>query len=284
MKRLWLWPMLALLTACTEVPTLPPVSDSGKFLPGKFIWRDLITPDPAAAQTFYHELFGWDFEALGGSGYSLIRHNGDLVGGMVDANKIGQPVQSAMWLSGISVPDVRQAVRAATGAGGRVIHQPRNLANRGRVAVVMDGDGAVFQLIQSRGGDPLDIDPKINQWLWTELIANDVEAASDFYQNVAGYDVEAATGMKNSYRLLLVDGTPRGGILENPFEDTRSAWVPYVRVSDPEKLSKKAAELGGRVVVETSKDIRNGTVAMILDPSGAPVALQKWSGGKKEGI
>jgi len=282
-KKIWMIPVLALMAACTNVPELPPISDSGKFQPGKFIWRDLITPDPVAAQKFYQELLGWEFEALGKSGYSLIRHEGELIGGMADANKIGQPVKSAMWLSAVSVPDVRQAVRAATGAGGRVIHRPSNLSNRGRVAVIMDADGALLQLIQSSGGDPLETEPKINQWLWTELIANDLKVAGEFYSTVIGYDVEAAEKAKAAYLLLLTDDIPRAGILENPFDDTRSAWVPYVRVSDPKKLSAKAAELGGRVVIETSKDVRNGTVAMILDPSGAPVALQKWSGQKKGG-
>jgi hypothetical protein len=42
---------------------LPPLSDTtptGEHFPGKFIWADLFTPDPVAAQAFYTGLFGWE--------------------------------------------------------------------------------------------------------------------------------------------------------------------------------------------------------------------------------
>jgi uncharacterized protein len=278
------WPiLLALLVACTEVPVLPPISDSGTTLPGKMVWRDLITPAPSASRDFYHALLGWDFEALGDSGYSLIRHDGVLIGGMADANRIGTTVRSAIWLNAISVSDIDAAVRAAEKAGGRVVRGPGNLSRRGKVAVVMDAEGAVFQLVHSPTGDPVDGEPLMNQWLWTELISEDPAAASTFYENVAGYTTEAGPAKAvDSYRLLMSGGKARAGILENPFDDTRAAWIPYVRVADATEMATRAAELGARIVVAPSPDVRNGTVALILDPSGAPLALQQWSGDLKE--
>lgn len=283
-KKLWIIPIVALMAACSKVPELPPISQSGVTLPGKFIWRDLITPDIKAAQTFYQELLGWEFEALGNSGYSLIRHNGDLIGGMIDATKIGQPVRSALWLSAISVANIKQATHAVTKAGGKVIHRPKNVSRRGRIAVVMDHDGAVFQLIQASQGDPPDGDPKMNRWIWTELIANDVAGSTAFYTHVFGFELEkpSETGAVE-HQLLVAGGTPRAGIFENPFENTRSAWVPFVRVANPDALSARAVELGGKIVLESKKTARGGSVAMILDPSGAPLALQKWTGTTEEG-
>ena len=38
-----------------------------------------------------------------------------------------------------------------------------------------------------------------------------------------------------------------------------------------------AGVLGGSVVIAPAPDVRDGTLALVLDPSGAPVALQKWS-------
>jgi predicted enzyme related to lactoylglutathione lyase len=34
--------------------------------------------------------------------------------------------------------------------------------------------------------------------------------------------------------------------------------------------------LGGKVVLAPRPDIRNGTLAVVADPSGAVLALQKW--------
>ncbi len=283
MNKLFALVLAAMLAGCTSAPRLPPLSDSGVSLPGKFVWRDLVTPDPATAESFYGPLFGWQFEPVADSGYSLIRHDGVLIGGVVDANKIGQPVRSAVWVNAMSVPDIKSAVRAVRDAGGRIIRKPHALPARGKVAVAVDADGAVFQLIESFGGDPVDTEPQLNQFLWVEMISNDPDGAVDFYQRVIGYDIETleTSGAKASYRLLLRDGTPRGGILDNPFEDTRSAWVPYIRVEDIRVASAKVGELGGRVVVEPREDLRKGTVALILDPSGAPLALQEWSPGKE---
>ena len=279
------WPiLLALLVACTEVPELPPLSDSGKSLPGKMVWRDLITPAPSAAREFYQALFGWDFEALGNSGYSLIRHDGVLIGGMADANRIGTTVKSAIWLNAISVADIAAVVRAAEKNGGRIIRGPNQLSRRGKVAVVMDAEGAVFQLVQSPTGDPPDADPLMNQWLWTELISEDPVAAGAFYEKVIGFSMEAGPAKAaDTYRLLMADGKARAGILDNPFEDTRSAWIPYVRVADAAAAAAKAAELGAQIVIAPSPDLRNGSVALILDPSGSPLALQQWNGEAPEG-
>jgi predicted enzyme related to lactoylglutathione lyase len=50
-----------------------------------------------------------------------------------------------------------------------------------------------------------------------------------------------------------------------------------VRVDDPTALAERVTELGGRVIVAPGPDVRDGTLALIVDPSGAPLALQKWS-------
>ena len=81
----------------TSQPNLPSITEetTGAHYPGKIIWHDLITHTPEASKRFYSELFGWEFEDLGldfGAGrtfnYTLIRHRGKLIGGMVDANRL----------------------------------------------------------------------------------------------------------------------------------------------------------------------------------------------------
>ena len=56
----------------------------------------------------------------------------------------------------------------------------------------------------------------------------------------------------------------------------RPVWLPSVLVSDPAALAAKAKMLGGSVVLEPRPDIRKGSVAVVADPSGAIVALQKF--------
>ena len=61
--------LLGLLFACAGGGlNLPPVStEGGAALPGKIVWRDLLTDHPEASRRFYGELFGWEFKALPGN-------------------------------------------------------------------------------------------------------------------------------------------------------------------------------------------------------------------------
>ena len=97
-----------LLAACAVTSVnLPAVSDSPTVgrLPGKIIWHDLLTNDPGASQRFYGELFGWEFEAIGiASGlkgnitYTLIRHHGQLIGGMIDTKALNNRTDMSQWV------------------------------------------------------------------------------------------------------------------------------------------------------------------------------------------
>ena len=59
-------------------------------------------------------------------------------------------------------------------------------------------------------------------------------------------------------------------------EDVRAHWLPYVRVADPKPLADRVDDLGGFVLLPPLDEIRQGTVAIVIDPSGAAVALQQW--------
>lgn len=248
------------------------------------VWRDLITPNARAAEAFYGGLLGWTFEPVADSGYSLILHEGRRIGGLVDAQKLGRAPQSAYWLSAVSVPDVDAAVARVAQAGGRVLRKPGPLPERGRTAVVEDGQGALLQLLRTSAGDPPAGEASLNGWLWTELISDDVEESAAFCQAVLGYQTAPAPQAADpAYRLLQYDGSPRAGLLKNPFLSTRPAWIPYVRVKDASAMAEAATALGGQVVLRPDPAVRGGTVALILDPSGAPLALQQWTGPTPKG-
>lgn len=268
---------LTLLSACQRGPQFPPLGEPGVTRHGAVVWRDLVTPDPAAAMAFYGELFGWTFEPLGDTGYVLASLEGQPVAGILDAQRTGRPVRSALWLQAISVPDVRDAARAVVKAGGKIHYKPSMLAGRGRVAVVEDAEGALFQLVTSSSGDPAVREPARNNWLWAELLAGDTDRATAFYQGVFGYEVVAGGEGDPSYRTLRAGGEAQAAILANPFEDTRSAWIPFVRVDDVAATIARCEAKGGRVVVAPDPARRRGNLALVLDPSGAPLAVQTWS-------
>jgi predicted enzyme related to lactoylglutathione lyase len=269
---------------------LPSVTESptGERLPGKIIWRDLLTNDPAASQRFYGELFGWKFESVGeasnlrsDSAYTLIRHNGRLIGGMVDTLALNGRDDISQWVILMSVEDLETRVAAAKSNGGQVVTPPTDLQDRGRLALVRDAEGALLGLLETRDGDPRDNEPEIGGFLWDELWTTDVQNAGAFYGAVAGLtpdtvDIDADDAAGPTYNLLRAGDTPRAGILPNPLDGLDPVWVSYIRVENPAALTSRVADLGGRVIVEAGPRPLGGEVAFIAGPSGAGIALQTW--------
>jgi len=277
------------LAACTAMNVnLPSVTDSptGERHSGKIIWRDLLTNDPAASKRFYGELFGWKFESVGtasnlkeDSAYTLIRHNGRLIGGMINTLALNGRDDISQWVVLISVEDIEARMKTVIESGGKVMTPPTDLQDRGRLAVIRDAEGALVGLLETRDGDPADSDAAMGEFLWDELWTNDVENASAFYSNLAGLDASAVdperAGTK-TYSLLKAGETPRAGIMLNPLDGLDPVWVSYLRVESPAAITARVAELGGRVIVEARQRSIGGEAAFMAGPSGAGIAVQTW--------
>ncbi|MDH4107415.1 MAG: VOC family protein [Gammaproteobacteria bacterium] len=277
----------AVLFGCATVTVdLPAITDAptGQRTPGKVVWHDLLTHTPEASQRFYEELFGWSFENLpvgfgSGGGYKLIRHEGRLIGGMVDTVKLNGRTDISQWVMVLSVADVEAATRYFSSNGGQVLTKPTDLSHRGRLAVVADPEGALLALLQTRDGDPPDRAASLGDFLWDELWSADVDRATEFYAGLAAYDAgppALAPEGAGAYRVLRDGETPRAGVMANPIEGLRPVWVNYLRVADPAAIAARAEELGGRVLVAARARDVGGQAAMVADPSGAGIALQTW--------
>ena len=251
-------------------------------LPGKFVWFDLLTNDAAAAEKYYGGLFGWTFEVLKGHEppYRIIREKGQPIGGLVDMTLRKQDLPESTWLGYVSVPDVDAAAASFKAKGGAVLKEPFDVAGLARAAVVTDPQRALVGLIRITKGDPPDGPPADGRFLWIEHMAKDVPAAMAFYRDVLGYDAKpldsGVAGVEFPYYALGKGGKNRAGLYMTPWKELNSNWLPYVRVADAAAAAEKAKGLGGRVVLAPRADIRDGSLAIVVDPTGAALALQKY--------
>ena len=284
--------LCALLVAgCASLNvSLPSITESptGERQPGKIVWRDLLTNDPAASQRFYSELFGWEFEKIGeasnlrsNSAYTLIRHNGQLIGGMVDTVALNGRSDISQWVVLMAVEDLDARMKAVEESGGEIVAPPTDLQARGRLALVRDAEGALLGLLETRDGDPRDSEPEIGGFLWDELWTTDMQNAVDFYNKLAGLvaepvDIDADAGDERTYSLLKAGDTPRVGVLPVPLEGLDPVWISYIRVEDPAAITAQVPGLGGRIIVEAQPRPLGGEVALVAGPSGAGIALQTW--------
>jgi len=273
--------LAAVLAGCSSSGSIPPLTadPTRTYRAGKVVWRDLLTHDVAGAKKFYASVFGWDF-AAGGSddaAYTTIYHRGIAIGGIVRIPKQEGAPSVHQWVVSISVPEVKAAVATIEGSGGKVLVEPRSFGDRGQVAVVQDAGGAVVGLVHSKTGDPEERGPAVGGWLWSELWTNDPSAAVAQYKSLLPYDVQTVDAEKlGEYSILKSQGSPRAGIMKNPVPGARSYWMPYVRVDDPAATARQAVAQGGKALLEPRDDVRNGTVAIIADPAGGAVAVQKY--------
>jgi len=160
-------------------------------------------------------------------------------------------------------------------AGARIAAAARNV-NFGRVAAIVDPEGAVIGLARSSIGDPDDATtaPGLGRVVWTELLAADPGSAAKFYGDVVGYDANTIARRGGQYTMLAHGGTNRSGVVKNP-TDAGPVWLTYFGVGDPVVAEGRAEALGGAVVVRASPQLREGTMAVVTDPTGAVLVLQK---------
>ena len=270
---------LLMLTGCAtgkkaSSMVLTPVTDPPTEIhhQGKFVWNDLLTDDVQTAKDFYGKLFGWAFAQLGR--YTVVQNDGRNIGGMVELKADPDNPSAARWLCTLSVDDVDQAVELLIAEGGTVNEGPLELLNRGRGALVRDPQGAQLVLLHARDGDPEDEEPAMGSWLWHELWSNNAEASLAFYQKLAGYDFE---GDASDYLVLTSEDQWRAGIRFIDDAELEMRWVPVVRVADTEEIAKKAEQLGGEIRVAPRPTDSGGSVALLVDPSGARVIIQSWT-------
>jgi uncharacterized protein len=113
---------------------------------GRFCWNELVAGDEASAKRFYASLFGWTTEAFGGGeGYTLFKKGEERVGGMMKCPKPGRP---SHWLPYVLVDDVDATVTRTRDLGGNVVVEPFDVPTIGRMAVLVDPQGADIAVIK----------------------------------------------------------------------------------------------------------------------------------------
>jgi len=245
-------------------------------IPGKFIWFDLVTPEPYASKAFYGVVFNWDFHSIGsGPGrYTLIENKGRNIGGMHFRPGDKGGAQGSRWLSLLSVDDPAQAARYVEANGGKVVVAPTPFEGRGVHALFRDNEGAVFGVLKSDTGDSPDGAITSGEFVWLDLFAREPKKAAEFYRGLAGYDVAVRDTSPQTERVSLkTGGVTRASIITLPKEIPNPGWLPFVNVDDVAAAVKRAAANGGKVLLAPRPDYFGGHIAVIADPQDGVIGI-----------
>ncbi len=265
------------------------------YIPGVPCWIDTTQPDPEAAVAFYGGLFGWEFENMmpagSGGAYFVGRIRGGDVAAVSSAPQ-GAPARAA-WNTYIWVEDADETAAKVTDAGGKILTEPFDVMDAGRMAVCADPEGAVFSVWQAnrhRGARIVNEHGSLN---FNVLSTRDAEAAKDFYGSVFGWRTLALPGGFQTWTLpgygdylerddpglrqrMREFGGPPGfedvvasiNRLDPDQRDEPAHWSVTFAVDDADAAAQKAAELGGSVLMGPF-DAPWVRTTVIADPGGA---------------
>ncbi len=256
-----------------------------EYAPGTPSWTDLASPDAAKSKEFYGALFGWDFseEPTGdpNNPYYMIRQGGKDVAGMM---KLSPDMQAGgmppVWSTYVTVADVDASTGKAKELGGKVLSEPMDVMDAGRMSVVVDPTGAIFCLWQAKGSIGAQIVNEPVSLTWNELMTPDVEAAKTFYGGLLGWKGETMQmgGDGPSYTVWMLGDGGIGGAMPPPMEGMPAFWGVYFAVEDCDATVAKAVELGANVLNGPMDVPEVGRMATLMDPQGAAFNVIKNAG------
>jgi hypothetical protein len=118
---------------------------------------------------------------------------------------------------------------------------------------------------------------------WPELATTDADAAARFYAALFDWSVRTLEGGDHDYSIFQIDGENVGAAYTVPEPDSRETprWNSYVSVENADAIAGRAAELGGRIIVEPSDVGSAGRLASMVDPTGATVHV--WQANQEAG-
>jgi predicted enzyme related to lactoylglutathione lyase len=262
------------------------VAEYSSHVPGTFTWPELATSDQGAGVAFYRALFGWDVneQPIGPAGvYSMFRLRGLEVGAACslrpEERQNGVPPH---WNLYVTVASADEAVKRAASLGATVFMPPFDVMDAGRMAVLQDPTGAVFQVWQPARSIGARILNEPGSLCWSELTTRDTKAAEAFYTALFGWTPKhSAPGAPMEYTEFSVQGQPSIGMMAMPAHmpaHVPAYWMPYFQVADCDQAAANAHQLGATLLVEPQDIPSTGRFAVIQDPQGAVFAVFRFAG------
>ena len=251
------------------------MSEVTKHEPGSFCWPELATSDSAGAKKFYSGLFGWaanDSPAGPDMIYTMLQKSGKSVGALyqIGAQQKGMPPH---WGIYIAVASADAAAKKAKELGGKILMEPFDVMDVGRMAVIQDKQGAVFSVWEAKKHIGAEVVNEPNTLCWAELDTNDTKSAEKFYTALFGW----GTKPSETYTEWQRGGQSIGGMMTIPKEwgPVPPNWLVYFMVSDVDGTAKKASSSGAKVMVPPTDIPKTGRFAVIQDPQHAVFAVYK---------
>ena len=233
--------------------------------PGTFSWAELATSDAEAAKSFYTSVLGWDYEdnPMGdGMVYSMAFRDGRRVAALFRTE------EPPHWNCYVTVSSVDDVTPRAADLGGRIIREPFDVLEFGRMSEIADPTGAALALWEARSRIGAELVNTPGAMTWNDLVTPDPEASARFYGSLFGWTTLEIPD-SGGYRVIRNGLRSNGGMLAR--DGVPPSWMPYFGHPDLDALVGRIGGLGGRVLSEPLA-VPSGRFAVFADPQGAMFA------------
>ena len=253
------------------------------FPPGTPCWVDLMSSDTARSRTFYSALLGWEFTEpnIEFGGYANASLEGHVVAGLM-AKEAGVPFPDC-WSTYVSTADAAATIAKVADAGGTVRFGPDDVADLGRLGMLLDPAGAAIGVWQPGTHTGFQRYNEPGTVCWNELHSKDFPASTAFCADVFGFTYEVVGDSDEfRYSTFSVDGGSEsvGGVMDSSAflpAEVPSHWAVYFCVADADAATARAADLGA-TVNRGPEDTPYGRMSDLLDPTGAGFKLIQLPG------
>lgn len=120
---------------------------------------------------------------------------------------------------------------------------------------------------------------------WIDLAVTNAEEAKKFYAGLFGWHAHEIPVGPGVFTMLELDGKEVASLYQlseqQQAQGVPAHWMPYVAVTSVDGMAERVRSLGGQILVEPFDVLDLGRMALILDPTGAPLAL--WQAGRHIG-
>jgi predicted enzyme related to lactoylglutathione lyase len=248
--------------------------------PGTVSWAELATTDQAGGVAFYRALFDWGVseQPIGPNEvYTMFQVRGKEVAAAYsmrnDERQLGVP---SHWNLYVTVANVDESARRAQELGGTLLAPPFDVMDAGRMAVIQDPTGAIFQIWEAKRSIGAKILGEPGALCWSELTTRDPHGARAFYTALFGWTAKDSGGdSPMPYTEFSNNGQPGMGMLKMPDhmpEQVPSYWMPYFQVAVCDAATAKATGLGATVMVPPTDIPKTGRFSILSDPQGGMFA------------
>ncbi len=138
-----------------------------KYPAGTFSWADIYSTDMEKTKTFLTGLFGWTTQDFptgeGRPNYTMFSLDGkNVAGGMPTFT----PNLPSYWSNYVTVDNVDDTTKKAERLGAKIIMQPMDVMDAGRMATIQDPTGAYLSLWQPKNHIGAQIVNTVGAMVW----------------------------------------------------------------------------------------------------------------------